>query len=59
LAVPASVVADVSAQRKVALVSVLVLGATQLRPRAREPTLQLVEELYARIPETRSAPATT
>ena len=45
------VVADVSAARGVALVSVPVLGAARLRPRAREVTLQLVEELYARSPE--------
>ena len=45
------VVADVSAQRKVAGLSLPVLGATRLRPRAREATLQLVDELYARIPE--------
>jgi hypothetical protein len=45
------VVADASAARAVALVSVPVLGATRLRPRAQEATLQLVEELYSRIPE--------
>jgi hypothetical protein len=43
------VVADVSAQRKVAGLSLPVLGATRLRPRAREAILQLVDELYARI----------
>jgi hypothetical protein len=45
------VVADVSATRKVAGLSLPALGATQLRSRAREAILQLVEELYARIPE--------
>jgi hypothetical protein len=45
------VVADVSAQRKVAGLSLPILGATRLRPRAREATIQLVDELYARIPE--------
>jgi len=45
------VVADASAERGVALVSMPVLGVTRLRPRAREATLQLVEELYTRIPE--------
>jgi hypothetical protein len=45
------VVADASAERGVALVSVPVLGAARLRPRAREVTLQLVDELYARSPK--------
>jgi hypothetical protein len=45
------VVADASAARGVALISVPVLGAAWLRPRVREATLQLVEELYARSPE--------
>jgi hypothetical protein len=45
------VVADASAARKVALVSMPALGATRLRPRTREATIQLVNELYARIPE--------
>jgi hypothetical protein len=44
------IVADASAARRVALVSVPALGATRLRPRAREATLQLVEELYSRLP---------
>lgn len=43
--------ADASAARRVALVSVPVLGVTLLRQRAREATLQLVKELYSRIPE--------
>jgi hypothetical protein len=42
------VVADVSAQRKVAGLSLPVLGAMRLLPRAREAPLQLVSELYAR-----------
>ena len=42
------VVADVSEQRKVAGLSLPVLGVMRLRPRAREATLQLVSELYAR-----------
>jgi hypothetical protein len=45
------VVADASAARGVALISVPVLGAARLRPRAREATLQLVDELYPRSPE--------
>jgi hypothetical protein len=45
------VVADASAERGVALVSVPVLGAARLRPRARKVTLQLVYELYARSPK--------
>jgi hypothetical protein len=45
------VVADASAARGVALISVPVLGAARLRPRVREAALQLVEELYARSPE--------
>ena len=45
------VVADASAARGVALISVPVLGAARLRPRVREATLQLVDELYARSPE--------
>jgi hypothetical protein len=45
------VVADASAGRGAALVSMPVLGVTRLRPRTREATLQLVEELYTRIPE--------
>ncbi len=47
------VVADVSAARGVALVSMPVLGATRLRARAREAILQLADELYARSPELR------
>jgi hypothetical protein len=39
------VVAEVSATRKVAGLSLPALGATQLRSRAREAILQLVEEL--------------
>jgi hypothetical protein len=42
------IVADVSAERKVAGLSLPVLGAMRLRPRAREATLQLVSELYAK-----------
>ena len=45
------VVADASTERGVASVSIPVLGVTRLRQRAREATLQLVEELYTRIPE--------
>ena len=45
------VVADVSAQRKVASLSLPALGATRLLPRARKATLQLVSELYTRSPE--------
>jgi hypothetical protein len=45
------VMADVSAARGVALVSVPALGATRLRPRVREATLLLLEELYTRIPK--------
>ena len=44
------VVADVSASRGVAGLSLPALGALGLRPRAREATLQLVEELQARMP---------
>src|SRR5215207_7983773 len=44
------VVADVSAQRKVASLSLPALGATRLLPRARKATLQLVSELYTRSP---------
>lgn len=43
------VVADASAGRGVALVSVPTLGATRLRPRVREAAIQLVNELYARV----------
>lgn len=45
------IVADASATRGVGGISLPALGATKLRPRARETVLQLVEELYARIPE--------
>jgi hypothetical protein len=45
------VVADASSARGVALVSMPVLGVTLLRQRAREATIQLINELYARIPE--------
>src|SRR5215212_6434048 len=45
------VVGDADATRKVAGLSLPAWGATQLRSRAREAILQLVEELYARIPE--------
>jgi hypothetical protein len=45
------VVADVSVARRVAVLSLPILGTTRLRPRAREATLQLVGELYARAPE--------
>jgi hypothetical protein len=41
-------VADVSARREVAGLSIPALGAMRLRPRAREATLQLAAELYAR-----------
>ena len=44
------VVADVSVSRGVAGLSLPALGALGLRPRAREATLQLVEELHARMP---------
>jgi hypothetical protein len=44
-------VADVSVARRVAVLSLPILGTTLLRPRAREATLQLVGELYARAPE--------
>ena len=47
------VVADVSEQRKVAGLSLPVLGATRLRLRVREATLQLVDELYAMNSELR------
>ena len=43
------VVADASAGRGVALVSVPTLGVTRLRPRVREAAIQLVNELYARV----------
>jgi hypothetical protein len=43
------VVADASAGRGVALVSVPTLGATRLRARVRESAIQLVNELYARV----------
>jgi len=43
------VVADTSAGRGVALVSVPTLGAIRLRPRVREAAIQLVNELYARV----------
>ena len=42
------VVADVSAKREVAGLSLPALGATRLRPRTREATLRLAHELYAR-----------
>jgi hypothetical protein len=45
------VVADASTSRRVAGLSLPVLGATRLRPRAQEATLQLVNELYIGIPE--------
>ena len=45
------IVADVSASRGVAGLSLPALGALRLRSRAREATLQIVNELYARIPE--------
>ncbi len=45
------VAADVSVQRHVAGLSLPALGATRLRQRAREATLQLVGELYARTKE--------
>lgn len=45
------VVADVSTARRVAGLSLPALGAARLRPRAREATLQFVEEMYARLPE--------
>jgi hypothetical protein len=44
------VVADASAQRGVGAISLPALGATRLRPRTREAVLQVVNELYARIP---------
>src|ERR687897_1808315 len=46
------VVADVSAKRGVAGLSLPALGVTRLRSRARELTLQLAHELYARTKET-------
>jgi hypothetical protein len=50
-------VAGVSAARRVARLSLPVLGATRLHARARETVLQLVSELYARSPELgRDAP---
>ena len=45
------VVADVSAKRGVAGLSLPALGATRLRPRTREATLRLAHELYARTKE--------
>src|SRR5215204_3964526 len=45
------VVADVSANRAVAALSLPALGATRLRHRTRELTLQLAHELYARTQE--------
>jgi hypothetical protein len=42
------IVADVSAKRGVAGLSLPALGAMRLRPRARELTLQLAHELYER-----------
>ena len=45
------VVADASAERGVAGLSLPALGATRLRPRARELTLRLARELYARTKE--------
>src|SRR5215203_5253854 len=42
------VAADVSGRRKVAGLSLPALGATRLRPRVRELTLQLAAELYSR-----------
>lgn len=47
------VVADVSAVRKVAGVSLPALGAPRVRARARDATLQAIRELYARIPDFR------
>ena len=45
------IVADTSAERKIAGLSLPALGVTRLRTRALEMTLQLVYELHARIPE--------
>ena len=45
------VVADVSAKRGVAGLSLPAVGATRLRSRAREITLQLAQELYERTQE--------
>jgi hypothetical protein len=45
------VVADVSAKRGVAGLSLPAVGATRLRSRAREITLQLAQELYERMQE--------
>jgi hypothetical protein len=50
------VVADASAQRGVGAISLPALGVTRLRPRAREATIQLVHELYARIPDLQPEP---
>jgi hypothetical protein len=47
------VVADASTSRRVAGVSVPALGATRLRPRAREALVRLVAELHARVPDLR------
>lgn len=52
------VVADASAARKVGGISLPALGATRLRLQTRQVVLQLVEELYVRIPELgKDAPA--
>ena len=45
------VVADVSAKRGVAGLSLPALGTIRLRPKAQELTLQLVQELYEKIKE--------
>src|SRR5215203_3444190 len=45
------VAADVSAERGVSGLSLPALGATRLRPRARDLTLRLAHELYARTKE--------
>src|SRR5215218_11172874 len=45
------VVADVSAKRAVAGLSLPAMGALRLRPRAREITLRLAQELYERTKE--------
>jgi hypothetical protein len=45
------VIADVSAKRGVAGLSLPALGATRLHPRTREATLRLAHELYARTKE--------
>lgn len=49
-----TVVADASADRGVGGISLPALGATRLRPRVQEMTVQLVYELYARLgPDSR------